>query len=73
MIQSLKENQGKAQVQLATFKKIMINADLIKQGYARADRTGDYKYKGLFLEAEDYARNKKVGIWKEKPQQRVKT
>jgi len=46
----LNENTVSAYVYLKN--KIFINAYLIKSGMAKADRTGDYKYKSKFIELE---------------------
>ncbi len=48
-------------------KKTLVNADLIRNGYARADVTGpNVKYRNALLDAEKRARADDKGIWSEK-------
>lgn len=50
-------------------KKTFVNADLIRNGYARADVPGpNIKYRNTLLDAENKARADDKGIWSEKKQ-----
>jgi len=46
----------------------MLNMELIKRGFAKISQeflNGKFKYKEMFLEAENYAKEHKLGLWKE--------
>jgi len=48
-------------------KDILVNEKLVKQGLAKVvseEIQRDFKYKSRFLEAQKYAQEKRLGIWK---------
>lgn len=48
-------------------KNILVNEKLVKQGLAKVvseEIQRDFKYKARFLEAQKYAQENKLGIWK---------
>jgi endonuclease YncB( thermonuclease family) len=48
----------------------MLNAQLVREGYAYADHRYNHPWRERFLELEDRARRKKLGLWANvKPQQ----
>lgn len=45
--------------------KTLVNAELIRRGFAYADRQGSHPRRDQFIALEESARRQKVGVWKD--------
>lgn len=45
--------------------KTLVNAELIRRGYAYADRQGSHPRRDQFIALEESARRQKLGVWKQ--------
>ena len=54
---------GRRYVYVLLPDKTVVNAELIRRGYAYADRQGSHPRRHQFIAIEESARRQKLGVW----------
>lgn len=63
MVEAVKTEGNQLKAQMKPHLKVFLNSELIERGYARADRSREYRYKNDFLLSERKAQLAKAGVW----------
>jgi micrococcal nuclease len=61
----VEESEGAAPAYLYLEGGVLLNSEVIRRGYGRADAGRDYRYKEQFAETEEEARKAGRGLWSE--------
>lgn len=63
IVDKLKKEDGRLRAGVTPHMEIMLNIELIKRGYARADEKQSFRHKKQFLLAQREAELDHVGVW----------